>query len=70
MKMYQCSKRLDVLAILTFQYIQYLHLMYAEVAWVLVSSETQVQLQIILDPDHLPDYLYVSYDYGQIFQRE
>ena len=29
----------------------------------LVSSETQVQQQIILDPDHLPDYPSVSYDY-------
>ena len=37
--------------------------MYAEVAWVLVSSGTQVQPQIILDPDYLPDYLSVSYDY-------
>ena len=36
--------------------------MYAEVAWVLVSSETQVQPQITLDPDYLPDYLSVSYD--------
>ena len=32
-------------------------LMYAEVAWVLLSSETQVQLQVILDPDYFPDYL-------------
>ena len=37
--------------------------MYAEVAWVLVSSGTQVQLQVILDPDYLSDYLSVSYDY-------
>ena len=37
--------------------------MYAEVAWVLVSSGTQVQPQIIPDPDYLPDYLSVSYDY-------
>ena len=35
-----------VLTILTLQYIQYLHLMYTEVAWVLVSSGTQVQPQI------------------------
>ena len=34
-----------------------------EVAYVLVSSGTQVQPQIILDPDFLPDYLPVSYDY-------
>ena len=31
-------------------------LMYAEEAWVLVSSGTQVQPQIILDPDYLPGY--------------
>ena len=37
--------------------------MYAEVAWVLVSSRTQVQSQVILDPDYLPDHLSVSYDY-------
>ena len=37
--------------------------MYAELAWVLLSSGTQVQPQIILDPDYLPDYLSVSYDY-------
>ena len=52
-----------VLTILTFQHIQCLHLMYAEVAWVLVSSGTQVQPQIIPDPDYLPHYLSVSYDY-------
>ena len=37
--------------------------MYAEVAWVLVSSGTQVQLQIIQDPDYLRDDLSVFYDY-------
>ena len=37
--------------------------MYALVAWILVSSEIQVQWQIILDPDYLPGYLSVSYDY-------
>ena len=36
--------------------------MYAELAWVLVSSGTQVQPQVILDPD----YLSVSYDYVEI----
>ena len=45
---------------------QCLYLMHAEVAWVLVSSGTQVQLQIIPNPDYLPDYLSVSYDYVQI----
>ena len=38
--------------------------MYVEIAWVLVSSITQVQPQVMLDPDYLPDYLSVSYDYG------
>ena len=38
--------------------------MYAEVAWVLVSSGTQVQSQVILNPDYLLDYLSVSYDYA------
>ena len=38
--------------------------MYAEIAWVLVSSGTQVQAQIIPDPDYLPDNLSVSYDCG------
>ena len=37
--------------------------MYAEVAWVLVSSRTQVQPQVILDPGYFRDYLSVSYDY-------
>ena len=37
--------------------------MYAKVAWILVSLGTQVQLQIIPDPDYLPDDLSVSYDY-------
>ena len=40
--------------------------MYAEVAWVLVSSGTQVQPQVILDPGYLPDYLSVSYNYACI----
>ena len=39
---------------MTSWHIQCLHLMYAEVAWVLVSSETQVQPQVILDPGYLP----------------
>ena len=39
--------------------------MYAEIAWVLVFWGTQVQPQVILDPDYLPDYLSVSYDYAR-----
>ena len=49
--------------VLTFQHIQCLHLIYAEVAWVLVSLGIQVQLQIILDLDYPPDYLSFPYDY-------
>ena len=38
--------------------------MFAEVVWVLISSRTQIQPQIILDPDlYLPDDFSVSYDY-------
>ena len=29
----------------------------------LVSLGTQVQPQVILDPDYLPDHLFISYDY-------
>ena len=37
--------------------------MYSEVAWVLISSRTQVQPQITLKLEYLLDYLSVSYDY-------
>ena len=40
------------MTILTFRHIQCLHLMYAEIAWVQVSSGTQAQSQITLDPDY------------------
>ena len=50
--------------VLIFRYFQCLHLMYCEVAWVLVSLETQFQPQITLEPGYLPDYPSVSYDYG------
>ena len=46
-----------------FRYIQCL-LMYSKVAWVLLSSRTQVQPQVILDPASLPNYPSVSYGYG------
>ena len=39
--------------------------MYAEVAWALVSSGTQVQPQIIPDPGYLPGYPSVFYDYDK-----
>ena len=53
--------------VLIFQYIQCLHLMDSEVAWILVSSGTQVHPQITLNPDYLPEYLSVSYDYVLTF---
>ena len=37
--------------------------MNSEVTWGKESSGTQVQPQIILDPDYLSDYLSVPYDY-------
>ena len=40
--------------------------MHAQINWVLGSSGTQVQPQVILDLDDLPDYLSVSYDYGNM----
>ena len=40
--------------------------MYTDAAWVLVSSGTQFQPQIILDPGNLPGYRSVSYNYGSI----
>ena len=52
------------IVVLIFRHIQSLHLMNSEVACVLVSSGSQVQPQQILDPDYLPDYLFVSYDYA------
>ena len=52
----------NVVAII-FPQILDLHLMNSDVDWVLVSSRTQVQPQIIFDTDDFPDYLLVSYDY-------
>ena len=49
---------------LVFQCFQFLHLIYSEVACVPVSSETQVQSQIILEPDYLTKFLSISCDYG------
>ena len=68
--MYQCSKKLVTCKEhCCFDHSDFpAHSMFtsdvAEVAW--VSSGTQVQPQVILDPDYLPDYLSVSYDYGII----
>ena len=41
--------------------------MYVEASWALVSLETHVQPQVIVDPDYLPDYLSVSYGYGYVY---
>ena len=57
------NKNTVILTILTFRHIHCLHLMYTEVAWVLVSSGTQVKPQVILDPDYRTVYLSVSYEY-------
>ena len=64
----ECLLGTVVLTLLTFGHTHCLHLMYAEVTWVLVSLGTQVQSQIILDPDYLLDYLSISYDYGKTKQ--
>ena len=66
--MYQCSKNWSHVkkTILTFWHIHCLHLMFAEVTWVLVPSGTQVQPQVIFDPGYLPDDLSVSYGYDII----
>ena len=68
--MYLCSKKQATYkeySCFDFPARSMLHLMYAEVAWVLVYSGTQVQSKIILDPDYLPDYPSVSYDFGHIY---
>ena len=65
--MFQEPDHIENTIILVFRHIQRLHLMYSEIGWVLVSSKTQAQPQIILDPGYLADYLSVSYDYDQFF---
>ena len=47
--------------VLVFKNIKLEHLMYSKVAWAQVPSRIQVQRQIILDPEHLPGYLSISY---------
>ena len=64
------SKRITVRknsVVLIFPHIQCLHLMYSEVAWALVFSETQVWSQTILDPDYLLDYLSVYCKFSNSF---
>ena len=62
----QNAGHINYTVVLIFQYFQCLHLICSKVTWILVNSGTQVQPQIILEPNYLPDYLFVSYDYAQI----
>ena len=61
--MLQEAGHIKYTVVFIFQYIQCLYLINAELARILVSLGTKVQSQIILDPDYLPDYISVSYDY-------
>ena len=63
MSVLQEADHLKNTVVLNFPHVQCLHLMYFEVAWALAFSKTQVQLQMILDPNHLSDYLFISYNY-------
>ena len=54
--MFQEAGHIKNAVVLTIRHIQYLYLMYSDVAWALLSLGTQVQPQIILDPDYLHDY--------------
>ena len=47
--------------VLILQHIHCLDVMNSEVAWVLVSSGTHDQPQVIFNSDYLPDYLSISY---------
>ena len=61
--MLQEAGHIKYTVVFIFQYIQCLYLINTEVARILVSLGTKVQPQIIIDPDYLPDYLSISYDY-------
>ena len=64
--MFQEAGHIKNTVVLIFWHIQCLYLMNSKVAWVLVSFGTQVQPQIILNPEHLPDYRSMSYDFVAI----
>ena len=66
MSVLQEAGHINNTVVLIFRRIQCSHMMNSEVAWVLVSLGTQVQPQIILDPDYLANYLSVSDDYAQL----
>ena len=61
--MVQEAGHINNTVVLLFRHIYCLDSKYFEVAWALVSLETQVQSQIILDPDYFSDYFFVPYDY-------
>ena len=69
MSVLQKTGHIKNIVVLISRGIQCLYLMYCSVAWVLSSSGTRVQPQIILDPDYIPDYLMtmVFYDHGKIY---
>ena len=66
MSVLQEAGHINNTVVLIFRRIQCSHMMNSEVAWVLVSLGTQVQPQIILDPDYLADYVSASDDYAQL----
>ena len=53
MSMFKEAGDIKNTVILIFRHIKCLHLMYSEVAWVLVSLGTQGQPLMILDPDYV-----------------
>ena len=59
MKYIRAPGHIKKTVVLIFGHFQCLNLMFAELAWVLVSSGTQVQPQITLNPGYLPDYISV-----------
>ena len=55
--MFQKGDHIKYTVVLIFLRIHYLHLMYSEVAWILLFLGTQVQPEILLDPNKLPSRL-------------
>ena len=53
MSVLQEAGQMNNTVVLIFQLIQCFHLMYSEVTWLLLSSGTQIQPEIILNPDYL-----------------
>ena len=55
--MFQKGDHIKYTVVLIFLRIHHLHLMYSEVAWILLFLGTQVQSEILLDPNKLPSRL-------------